>query len=77
MMQAMRTRWASVRWKHDHPCQTQRVQPRRGPGATVGLERLGWSYVRRDALAAERGDERDVLLKGRLKAALSGRVRVG
>ena len=34
------------------------------------LERLGWSYVDREALAAERGDERDVLLRRRLKAAL-------
>ena len=34
------------------------------------LERLGWTYVPRDVLAAERGDQRDVLLKGRLKAAL-------
>ena len=31
------------------------------------LERLGWTYVPRDALAAERGDEREVLLKGRLR----------
>ena len=34
------------------------------------LERLGWTYVPRDALAAERGDERQVLLKHRLKASL-------
>ena len=34
------------------------------------LERLGWSYAPREALAAERGDEREVLLKGRLRAAL-------
>ena len=34
------------------------------------LERTGWTYVPREALAAERGDEREVLLKGRLKAAL-------
>ena len=34
------------------------------------LERLGWAYAPRDALAAERGDEREVLLKGRLRAAL-------
>ena len=34
------------------------------------LERLGWSYVHRDALASERGNERDVLLKERLKRAL-------
>ena len=38
--------------------------------ARVLLERLGWTYVPRDALAAERGGEREVLLKGRLKAAL-------
>ena len=38
--------------------------------ARVLLERLGWTYVPRETLAAERGDEREVLLKGRLKAAL-------
>ena len=34
------------------------------------LERLGWTYVPREALAAERGNEREVLLKGRLREAL-------
>ena len=34
------------------------------------LERLGWTYVPRETLAAERGSEREVLLKGRLRAAL-------
>ena len=34
------------------------------------LERLGWTYVPRETLAAERGDEREVLLKGWLRAAL-------
>ena len=34
------------------------------------LEGLGWKYVPREALAAERGDQREVLLKGRLRAAL-------
>ena len=34
------------------------------------LERLGWTYVPREALAAERSGEREVLLKGRLRAAL-------
>ena len=34
------------------------------------LERLGWTYVPRETLAAERGDEREVLLKGRLRRAL-------
>ena len=34
------------------------------------LDRLGWTYVPREALAAERSDEREVLLKGRLRAAL-------
>ena len=34
------------------------------------LERLGWTYVPREELAAERDDERDVLLYGRLTAAL-------
>ena len=38
--------------------------------ARVLLERLGWSYVPREALAAERSGEREVLLKGRLRAAL-------
>ena len=34
------------------------------------LERLGWSYVPREELAVERNGEREVLLKGRLRAAL-------
>ena len=34
------------------------------------LERLGWTYVPRETLAEERDDERDVLLYGRLTAAL-------
>ena len=34
------------------------------------LERLGWTYVPREALASERAGEREVLLKGRLRAAL-------
>ena len=34
------------------------------------LQRLGWTYVPRQTLATERGDERQVLLKRRLKAAL-------
>ena len=34
------------------------------------LERLGWTYVPREVLAAERSDERDVLLKWRLRMAL-------
>ena len=34
------------------------------------LELLGWAYVPREALAEERGNEREVLLKGRLRAAL-------
>ena len=34
------------------------------------LERLGWTYVPRETLAAERGGEREVLLKGRLRTAL-------
>ena len=40
------------------------------PGPAMLLELLGWAYVPRDALAEERGNERDVLLKGRLRAAL-------
>ena len=38
--------------------------------ARLLLEQLGWTYVPRAALAAERGDEREVLLKARLKRAL-------
>ena len=34
------------------------------------LVKLGWTYVPREALAAERGDEREVLLKQRLRRAL-------
>ncbi|MCY4174711.1 MAG: type I restriction endonuclease subunit R [Acidimicrobiaceae bacterium] len=34
------------------------------------LQRLGWRHVPHDALALERGDERNVLLEGRLTAAL-------
>ena len=34
------------------------------------LEQLGWVYVPREALATERVGEREVLLKGRLRAAL-------
>jgi len=34
------------------------------------LERLGWRYLPHEILAAERGDEREVLLKGRLARAL-------
>ena len=34
------------------------------------LEQLGWTYVAREALASERGDEREALLKSRLKRAL-------
>ena len=38
--------------------------------ARLLLERLGWAYVSRDALVAERGDEREVLLKDRLRRSL-------
>ena len=38
--------------------------------ARVLLERLGWTYVPRETLAEERGNEREVLLKGRLRRAL-------
>ncbi len=34
------------------------------------LERLGWIYVPRDVLVAERNDDREVLLKSRLRRAL-------
>ena len=38
--------------------------------ARVLLELLGWTYAPREALASERIGEREVLLKGRLRAAL-------
>ena len=38
--------------------------------ARMLLECLGWMYVPRETLTAERDDEREVLLKGRLRAAL-------
>ena len=38
--------------------------------ARLLLERLGWTYVPREALASERSGEREVLLRGRLRAAL-------
>ena len=38
--------------------------------ARVLLERLGWTYGPREALASERSGEREVLLKGWLRAAL-------
>ncbi len=38
--------------------------------ARVLLERLGWTYVPREKFAKERGDGREVLLKGRLRGAL-------
>ena len=53
------------------PRQAQRVQPRRA-AARVLLERLGWTYVPRETRAAEPGNEREVLLKGRLRAAFCG-----
>ena len=34
------------------------------------LQRLGWTYVHRDALASERRDEHEALLRGRLRGAL-------
>ena len=34
------------------------------------LEQIGWTYLPREVLAQQRGDQRDVLLKGRLKKAL-------
>ena len=36
------------------------------------LERLGWTYLPREALAAERGGEREILLKGRLRVDRMG-----
>ena len=38
--------------------------------ARLLLEKLGWAYVPQEALAREREDERDVLLRGRLRRAL-------
>src|SRR3990170_3405990 len=38
--------------------------------AVALLQRLGYTYVPREILAPERDNEREVLLKGRLKAAL-------
>ena len=38
--------------------------------ARVLLGRLGWTYVPREVLTAERSGEREVLLRGRLRAAL-------
>ncbi len=38
--------------------------------ARVLLGRLGWTYVHREVIAEERGGEREVLLKGRLRDAL-------
>ena len=38
--------------------------------ARVLLERLGWTYVPREKLAEERNNERETLLKGRLRRAL-------
>ena len=38
--------------------------------ARVLLERPGWTYASREELARERGDEREVLLKGRLRRSL-------
>ena len=38
--------------------------------ARLLLERLGWTYVASDELGRERCDQREVLLKGRLRAAL-------
>ena len=38
--------------------------------ARILLEKLGWTYVPRDALFAERGGEREVLLDGILRSAL-------
>ena len=39
------------------------------------LERLGWSYVHRDALAEERGEEREVLLTGRVREAVQNGIQ--
>ena len=38
--------------------------------ARVLLERLGWTYVPRESLAEERNNERETLLKSRLRKAL-------
>ena len=38
--------------------------------ARVLLERLGWTYVPRETLAEDRNDERETLLRERLRCAL-------
>ena len=38
--------------------------------ARLLLQRLGWTYLHRNALVSERREERDVLLRGRLRGAL-------
>ena len=40
------------------------------------LKKLGWTHVPREDLSTERGNERDVLLKDRLRRALSEAQRV-
>ena len=40
------------------------------------LEKLGWTYVPREVLAAERDDEREVLLRGRLRDGVAAAERV-
>ena len=40
------------------------------------LEKLGWTYVPREALAAERDDEREVLLKGTVTGGFAAVERV-
>ncbi len=50
---------------HDHFAKLNELHHAENP-ARVLLERPGWTHVPREKLAGERGDEREVLLKGRL-----------
>ena len=52
-----------------HPAKLNELHHAENPAREL-LEKLGWTYVPRETLAAERGDEREVLLKGRLRRAL-------
>ena len=55
---------------HDHhPAKLNEENAAETPARKL-LEKLGWTYVPREALGVERNDEREVLLKGRLRAAL-------
>ena len=59
----------SAKLSHDHPRELNEYGHAEEP-ARVLLERLGWTYVPRESMAAERADQREVLLKSRLRRAL-------